>query len=650
MPCVSLPLRALGFGWLLAVVGLPGVEGAVVSHPPMRPLPVAANRPKTVGPAKFVDAAKGNDANAGTEAAPWRTIGRAVTALEPGDTLYLRAGTYYETVTVAALGTAEKPIVIRAYPGELAILDAGIREFLAEPATAWEPAPGGHPEEYRSTKTYGQGGGFGNFADSMVPLHRYIDFYDLRSANEFYRQEGGNRQTDTVGIYCGPGVRRDPETGRIHVRLSHTQLPGLGDRAYRGQTDPRQTPLVVAGHDYALVVAGAKHVRFQDIVFRGASRSAVLVTRHEEDIAQDADGIEFDGCTLYGSGSALRVNHAHDVRVTNCAVRGHTAPWLSRYTNKNRAHAGYLVVVEGRDIELAQSEFTDHHDFLQCEHVDGLRFHHNWVDNIDDDGFEPGPKQARGKWLIYQNLVTRTLNPFTAHANKPIQVDAEPGSGLYVFRNVFDFRHGTYKSPPSEADPSGKYLDHPTTMICHNHGSPTCAVYYIYHNTFLMPDAGFRGYGYLTWGSEARWTTRRVFNNVFLQVAGAPGMNFSAQTGDNDFEADGNLLWSALEGPSITSDIFAKFRASPLFAASKQRYPAGWGAHDRFADPQFIAFDPAAKAKEDFRLQQGSPAINAGQPLPADWPDVLRAADAGAPDIGALPLGAEPPVFGIVRP
>jgi hypothetical protein len=44
----------------------------------------------------------------------------------------------------------------------------------------------------------------------------------------------------------------------------------------------------------------------------------------------------------------------------------------------------------------------------------------------------------------------------------------------------------------------------------------------------------------------------------------------------------------------------------------------------------------------DFRLQTDSPAVNAGVPVPPDWPDPLRAADAEAPDIGALPLGAEP--------
>lgn len=610
------------------------------SHPPMRPLPTASNRPLSSGPAFFVDV-KGSDQQDGSKEKPWKSLGHAIKQLKPGDTLYLRTGTYYETVTVAARGTAEKPIAIRSYPGELAIVDAGFREFVEDPTNAWEKVAGGHLDEFRSTKTYTHGGGFGNFADSMVPLHRFMDFYDLRSTNELYRQSLGNRNTDPVGIYTGPGVRRDPETGRIHVRLSHTRLDGLGDRAYRGETDPRRLPLVIAGHDYALTVEGAKHVRFEDLVFRGAGRSAIVVTRDAEDIAQDAENIAFDGCTLYGSGSALRVNHSRGFRLTHCALRGHSSPWHSRFASKNRAYAGYLIVIEGTDFELDHSEFTDHHDCLQCEGADRLRLHHSLIDNIDDDGIEPGPKKARGTALIYQNLMTRTLNPFTAHTDKPNQVTAEPGSGLYVYRNIIDLRQGTYKSPPSETDSTGSYLDHPTTMICHNHGSPTCAVYYVYQNTFLMPDAGFRGYGYLSWATHMQGSTRRVFNNLFVQLSAPPAVNFSSLTADGDYEADGNLMWSLTDGPNVKGDVFAKFRSSPVFESSKKRYTSGWGAHDLFADPKLVRLDIDPKQPADLRLQAGSPAIDAGIALPAEWPDSMRDADKGKPDLGALPMGVE---------
>lgn len=641
MPAPFSLRTCVGFVACLAAIS---VDAAIVSHPPMRALPTASNRVKADGPAKFVDAAKGNDANDGSEATPWRTLNHAAPKLQPGDTLYLRAGTYYESVAIKALGTADKPITIRTFPNELVILDGGFREFFDTPATAWEPLHSGQADEYRSTKSYPMGGGFGNFGDSLVPLHRYLTIADLRSTNEFYRDGLSDRTDDLQGIYSGPGVRRDPATGRIHVRLSHTQLPGLGENAYRGETDPRKLPLVIAGHDYTLAVEGSKHLRFQDLIFRGASRSAVLVTRDEEDINSDSEAIEFDGCTFYGSGSALRVNHTHGLKIVDCRMHGHSAPWLSRFSNKNRAYAGYLVVVEGRDFEIAHSLFTDHHDFLQCQQMNGLKFHHNLVDNFDDDGIEPGPNTGRGVTLVYQNHLSRILGTFTAHGSKPIAVDTVPGSGVYVFRNLIDLRLGTYKSPPTAADsdPTGAFLNHPSNGILTDHGSPAQPPYYVYHNTCIMPNNAFRNHYAMGWAGCMHGTTRRVFNNIFVQVDGVPGLNFATLPPTEDIETDGNLFWGLKDGPAVKDDYFAKFRSSPQFEASKRRYAPGWGAHDRLADPQFVHFVADVKQPADFRLRKSSAAIDAGIPLPTEWPDVLRDTDRGPPDLGAFPLDAEP--------
>lgn len=625
------------------------MEAAFNSHRAMRALPAASKRLRAEGPARFVDAAKGNDADAGTEVAPWRTLAHAVLQLAPGDTLYIRGGVYYETVAVMNKAKANAPVTIRSFPGELAIIDAGFPEFIDDPTHAWEKVTSGHPDEFRSTRSYSYGGGFGNFADSMVPLHRYIDFYDLRSTNELYRESSNNRQTDPVGIYTGPGVRRDPETGRIHVRLSHTQLAGLGERAYRGETDPRKMPLVVAGHDYTLVVSGAKHVRFQDLVFRGAGRSAVLITCDDKDLNQDAQDVAFDGCTLYGSGSALRTNHTRGFRMTNCALRGHSAPWHSRFSSKNRAGAGYLGVIEGTDFEIAHCEWTDHHDCIQFHGCDELRFHHNLIDNFNDDGLEPGRKKVRGRAFIYQNLMMRTQGPFTAHG-EPTDVTAEPRSGVYVYRNVIDLRWGSYYGPPKEPDPSGAFLNHATKGVLTDHGSPTYQPYYVYHNTFIMPDNSFRNYYGFSWGKHVRGTSRRVFNNMFVQVEGMPAINFALMKADDNFDYDGNLFWSLQADSDAATGFLAKFRTSQLFEGSRKRYAPGWGAHDLFADPRFIAFDGTPDRPADLRLRNDSPAIDAGVPLSKEWPDALRDVDSGLPDIGAYPLGAEPLPIGVVQP
>jgi len=66
----------------------------------------------------------GDDANPGTEAAPWRTVQHAADVATAGGTVYVRRGTYEERVSINVSGNATGGfITIRSYPGEKAILD-----------------------------------------------------------------------------------------------------------------------------------------------------------------------------------------------------------------------------------------------------------------------------------------------------------------------------------------------------------------------------------------------------------------------------------------------------------------------------------------------------------------------------------------------
>ncbi|WP_374349695.1 DUF1565 domain-containing protein [Chitinimonas sp.] len=76
-------------------------------------------------------ASSGNDAAAGTLDQPWRTIQRAVDSAAPGTTIYVRGGVYGERVTLGKSGTAGGEISLRAYPGEVPILDGSTLSALA---------------------------------------------------------------------------------------------------------------------------------------------------------------------------------------------------------------------------------------------------------------------------------------------------------------------------------------------------------------------------------------------------------------------------------------------------------------------------------------------------------------------------------------
>jgi hypothetical protein len=632
----------------------------------MRPLPAPVKRELASGAKRFVDARRGDDRSAGTEQSPWRTLAHATRQLAPGDTLYLRGGTYYEHIALTRSGTAEAPITIGTYPGEIAILDGGLREFFEDPAGCWQPLEGGVDGEYVSTKAWPQADerrvphqflpaawepmwgiederplALGHFADSLVPLHGYRLAVDLRSANELW--VGGKSEMRDTGIYCGPGMWFNRQTGRIHIRLAHHRLQGLGDRAYRGQTDPRKVPLVVAvgfGDD-VLRICGVKHVRLQDLVVRGATGSPLIHLYGSENI-------ELDHLTAYGGFPALLINAAKNIRATHCAFRGLAAPWTSRAHMKYRGTASYQVVLQNNqplneNIELAWCEFTDDHDCAFLRYVKNLSFHHNLVENFNDDGLECGPKMRSHTLFISQNRIGPCLIPLSQHEIEKDEspLDHDPRCGVFVFRNVIDLRGGTYKGPPTAPDPTGSFL-HQEGHLVGDHGGPIWPVMHVYHNTVLRDTPVFRdGYLFGLASQGMRNTERDVFNNIFVQTDKVPGVGFIGMTEAASVREGGNLIWGLEQGPMLKADPFTKLRASPLFAKSRQVYPPGWTTDDKVADPQFVRLT-ADRSATDLRLAGGSPAIDAGVSVPGAWPDPLRELDSGKPDSGALPVGSEP--------
>ncbi|MFO7891765.1 MAG: FlgD immunoglobulin-like domain containing protein [bacterium] len=69
------------------------------------------------------------NANPGTSELPWLTIQYAAESVVAGDTVFIRAGTYYEHVYTDHGGDATGNIVFSAYPGEVPVLDGtGVTE------------------------------------------------------------------------------------------------------------------------------------------------------------------------------------------------------------------------------------------------------------------------------------------------------------------------------------------------------------------------------------------------------------------------------------------------------------------------------------------------------------------------------------------
>src|SRR4029434_5094519 len=130
-----------------------------------------------------------------------------------------------------------------------------------------------------------------------------------------------------------------------------------------------------------------------------------------------------------------------------------------------RVTASYQIVLQNHqpaneNIELAWCEFTDDHDFAFLRYAKNLQFHHNFVDNFNDDGLECGPKLRNHTLFIHQNRIGACLGVFQQHE---IDKDAsphnhDPGSGVYIYRNVIDTRGGVYYQLPTADDESGAFL------------------------------------------------------------------------------------------------------------------------------------------------------------------------------------------------
>lgn len=662
---------------LLAAMLAISTDASAQEKPSMQPLvtlPVASDRPRADGPAKFVDAAKGSDAADGSEAKPWKTVTRSLSGLAAGETLYLRGGIYYENVRCSVNGKPGAPITIRSYPGELATIDAGYAEFFRNPASAWEPIDG-KPDEYRSTRTYGNiRYALGSFGDSFIGLNTYYHRIDLTAESEEWVQIGVSKDAnpalsksknapkqDIAPVYCGPGLWYDAATGHIHVRLAHTHLANRPN--YTGPIDPRQVPLIVTpAHAVPLHLDGANHVRVQDLVIRGGGHDTVLF--------EQCDGVEFDNVTVWCGADGLRATGLRNFNMHHCGLHGNVPPWTFRTDTSLRSRPGsgtrdvtrlnthaMLVPNSGREYDVYAFPQNDNWEISYCTFSDGhdgvylgglnLKFHHNLLERTQDDGIYLSPMYGSYSPVpfeihVYQNVIRDCLTALAFGGLEQRNTDK-----VYIYRNVLQLTTQVPTGRPAEKGA-------PARMTAGNpmgdHGSPPWSAMWIYHNTVHTLDAGRSAEASLT--NAVNIDRPRHFVNNLLTAG------YRSPTGDGADAAsagavpakppraplvmvptpdmglsDGNLYWFAKVDPAQQELIFAKYRKSPEFEASKAKHDGGFTSRSRIGDPKLDDRDVP---------QAGSPAINAGAPVPAEWPDPLRESDGGQPDIGAIPTGGAP--------
>lgn len=112
------------FGLAICIVSVLSLVAGAATHLSWPSAAQAGPNPAALsaGSAYYVSPT-GNDSNPGSEAQPFRTIGRAAAMAQPGSTVYIKAGTYREQVTATTSGAARNYITFRNYGSDQVVVD-----------------------------------------------------------------------------------------------------------------------------------------------------------------------------------------------------------------------------------------------------------------------------------------------------------------------------------------------------------------------------------------------------------------------------------------------------------------------------------------------------------------------------------------------
>ena len=207
----------------------------------------------------YVSAALGSDANPGTLGQPFLTIQQAANHAQPGDTVFIRAGVYRETVIPPNSGIPGSPIVFEPYQNESVTING------ADPVAGWSGYQGSiYQTSMPSTLGAGQDQLFfdgqmmneGRWPNSSLdPSHP--TFSQVTSAQMLSNGGYGNISTATIGvsltdpagtwvgatIHISPGASWVTQTGTVtayspgsltyqYQQLTDFEFPAAGNHFY----------------------------------------------------------------------------------------------------------------------------------------------------------------------------------------------------------------------------------------------------------------------------------------------------------------------------------------------------------------------------------------------------------------------------------
>ena len=234
----------------------------------------------------------GNNDDQGSIDAPWRTISMATQNLQPGDTVFIREGTYREVVNPITSGTEAEPIVYSAFPNERVIIN-GTRVV-----TDWERD------------------GDGNRYRAQVNFAAYPRFNSGRDPNG---NRGGLLLQDgaKMNYVMAPSAEEVDEPGEYYINDAEGQNPPftlyVNIRDLGRGTDPNEYLMEMGGSNHGLNLDGGEdYLIFRNLEVYGWNGSCVS--------SIDSDYCTFDGLKCYSAyitGIYLKQRADHN-EILNC--------------------------------------------------------------------------------------------------------------------------------------------------------------------------------------------------------------------------------------------------------------------------------------------------------------------------------------------
>ena len=555
---------------------------------------VAQARTLVVNPAQT----GANDANPGSDAQPFRTIGAAAALAQPGDLVQIHSGVYREKVTITSSGTQEQPISFEAAPGATVVITG------ADPLTGWSKD---------ADDTY------------SIPWPHHLfqgDKYNPGGAEQVFIAGALLLKVSSLNGLTDGTFFVDLQRKRLHLRASRNPDEAQVERPIEGSVRSK-----------LWIVSGA-HVHTRGLRFRYAANRAqqgMAQFNGDHDVVEDcifewsnSTGADFHaadiavrGCTFQDNGQqGFTANSAHRLHMDGCTVQCNN--------NKNYPRGWEAG---GNKLCFTRGAILEHCRFLK-NHGNGVWFDISNVDctvrncliaDNEDAGifYEISYGLYAHDNVIVGNGLAKTKGAWGA--NGGICVSSSPG--CVVERNLilgnlqgFCFREQNRTTPPTDGSKGGE-------VPVWNHDE-------IIRNNLIAQNLTAQVQGWFDIDTERHWPK--------AMQTGKAGRSKAREDLAAGYQArkDGVPPGLALEDLKITlqGNIYALDPSQPFFI-----WGANWKRKQEFKDLHSLAdafgFEDARSlilppltvdmAEHDFRLPKDHAAIAAGAYPQGHVPDCI---------------------------